>query len=306
MNGIPDECKGDCNGNSLPDSFEISQGLTADCNANGVPDSCDISSGASADCNGNGRPDSCDITVIPAGAVQWTVSSGGNGHWYKRASGSATNWATANAAAIAAHGHLVTITSPEEGAFIASRLVSAAQNTWIGLVQTIGSAEPLAGWHWSTGEDFTYSNWAQGTPNDYPSSADGEENHAVLLASGLWNDWNLARTASSIIEWSSTPENDCDLNGVPDSCQADCNADGVPNVCEIAAGAPDIDGDGIPDSCEYAQGDLSLDGIVNAVDMAILLGNWGSTTFTMGDIDHNGSIGAGDLAMLLASWHHNP
>ncbi|MEI6878978.1 MAG: lectin-like protein, partial [Planctomycetota bacterium] len=256
----------------------------------------------SADCNGNGRPDSCDITVIPAGAVQWTVSSGGNGHWYMRSTSPAENWTTANAAAIAAHGHLVTITSPEEGAFIASRLVSTAPNTWIGLVQTIGSAEPLAGWHWSTGEEFTYSNWAQGTPNDYPSAADGEENQVVMLPSGLWNDWNLARTASSIIEWSNAPENDCDLNGTPDSCQADCDNDGIPNVCEIAAGAADVDLDGIPDSCECANADLTLDGIVGGDDLAIFLANWGSSTYPCGDFDNNGSIGGGDLSILLAKW----
>ncbi len=48
---------------------------------------------------------------------------------------------------------------------------------------------------------------------------------------------------------------DCDLNGVPDECQADCNADGVPDVCES-----DCNLNGIPDECE-ALGDCDDDGL---------------------------------------------
>ena len=240
--------------------------------------------------------------MIPAGAVQWTVASGGNGHWYMRATGAAMNWADANSAAIAAHGHLATITSAEEAAFIAGSLPSSVPSSWIGLVQTIGSVEPSAGWHWSTGEAFGYSNWTDGQPNDFPSAADGEENQTILLADGKWNDWNGARTSAVLIEWSSTPENDCDLNGTPDSCQADCDSDGIPNVCEIAAGAADVDLDGVPDTCEYARGDITLDGCIDAVDMSILFSSWGSTTFTIGDFDNNGIIGSGDLTILIANW----
>lgn len=49
--------------------------------------------------------------------------------------------------------------------------------------------------------------------------------------------------------------NDCDLNGVPDECQADCNADGVPDVCES-----DCNLNGIPDGCE-ALDDCDKDGL---------------------------------------------
>jgi hypothetical protein len=86
-NGIPDECEPDCNGNLIPDAWDISNGGKADvdsdgvpdecekdCNANGVPDDYDIAVHTSADCNqdggpdeceqdcnGNGKPDDCDI-----------------------------------------------------------------------------------------------------------------------------------------------------------------------------------------------------------------------------------------------------
>jgi hypothetical protein len=84
-NGIPDECKADCNNNNLPDAWEISQNMVQDCNHNAIPDSCDIASnpaldcnnsgsidvcdivaGTAIDCNLNGKPDSCDIASNPA------------------------------------------------------------------------------------------------------------------------------------------------------------------------------------------------------------------------------------------------
>ncbi|MGD2018574.1 MAG: hypothetical protein PVJ89_10690 [Planctomycetota bacterium] len=44
---------------------------------------------------------------------------------------------------------------------------------------------------------------------------------------------------------------DCDLNGVPDVCQADCNGNGVADPCDIASGTSlDLNGDGIPDECQ--------------------------------------------------------
>ena len=60
-NGIPDECESDCNGNAVPDDWDISSGTSTDCDQNGIPDECDLSGGMSQDCNGNGLPDECDL-----------------------------------------------------------------------------------------------------------------------------------------------------------------------------------------------------------------------------------------------------
>ncbi len=46
--------------------------------------------------------------------------------------------------------------------------------------------------------------------------------------------------------------------------------------------------------------DLNGDGVVDASDLAILLGAWGGSG--TGDIDGNGTIDAGDLAILLGAW----
>ncbi len=66
----------DCNGNSVLDELEISDGLANDCNTNGIPDACDIDSDStasggpfycvtvcSADCNNDAIPDECQVAV---------------------------------------------------------------------------------------------------------------------------------------------------------------------------------------------------------------------------------------------------
>ena len=60
-NGHPDECKPDCDGDGIPDGFELALGLAFDCNSNLIPDNCDITDGTSPDCDANGIPDECDL-----------------------------------------------------------------------------------------------------------------------------------------------------------------------------------------------------------------------------------------------------
>ena len=47
-------------------------------------------------------------------------------------------------------------------------------------------------------------------------------------------------------------------------------------------------------------GDLNGDGVVNGMDMTILLGAWG--TSGPGDLDGDGIVGGSDLAILLGNW----
>lgn len=47
--------------------------------------------------------------------------------------------------------------------------------------------------------------------------------------------------------------------------------------------------------------DLDGDGAVNAIDLAILIGAWG-TPGGSADLDHDGVVGAGDLGILLGAW----
>src|SRR6187549_3712268 len=67
----------------------------------------------------------------PSEWVQWDVSSGGNGHWYKPVPGfPGLTWTFANELAQAEGGYLATITSAEENAFVFS-LVANDPNTGI-------------------------------------------------------------------------------------------------------------------------------------------------------------------------------
>jgi hypothetical protein len=55
----------DCNGNDLPDSFEIESVWyeTQDCDGNGRPDDCDIADSSALDCDADGLIDHCEIAL---------------------------------------------------------------------------------------------------------------------------------------------------------------------------------------------------------------------------------------------------
>jgi hypothetical protein len=298
-NGIPDECETDCNQNGLPDSYELAEMLVQDCNNNSRPDSCDIADGTAGDCNGNSVPDSCELgVVLPANAVQWRVSDGGNGHWYALLPNT-PGWMNCATAAKAAGGHLATLTSAAENQFVLGIATDFCRLA-IGLRQVTGAAEPSGGWHWITGEPLVYTNWYIGEPNN----VGGIENFGELRKSQnpQWNDVPDSAICGAIVEWDFTPATDCDEDGVPDACGDDCNENGIPDACDIANGDIDKDGDGIPDSCEYARGDFDLDGCVDGTDLSFILATWGMVDIPVADLDGNGVVGSTDLTILLANW----
>jgi hypothetical protein len=111
--------------------------------------------------------------------TQWTSASGGNDHWYELILNPAT-WDQANTLAAAsswngASGHLVTLTSAAEGDFVYQLLNPNPTDVWLGGYQEpYNNPDPSAGWHWVTGEAWSYTNWYAGgpypaEPNDYPA-----------------------------------------------------------------------------------------------------------------------------------------
>ena len=54
-------------------------------------------------------------------------------------------------------------------------------------------------------------------------------------------------------------------------------------------------------TCPPCSGDINESGIVDAVDLAGLLANWG-TDDPASDLDGDGIVSAPDLATLLANW----
>ena len=71
----------------------------------------------------------------------------------------------------------------------------------------------------------------------------------------------------------------------------------VPN---LAWASPDEYPDAI-DPVESIPGDLNADGLVNGIDLSVLLGRW-NTNNAECDLDGSGVVDGGDLARLLAAW----
>ena len=81
----------------------------------------------------------------------------------------------------------------------------------------------------------------------------------------------------------------------------DCNGDGISDLTTILLGlADDRDGDGVPDNCAACSGDLNSDGVVNGVDLGIVLAGWGNSGIA--DLNLDGIVNGVDLGIVLAAW----
>lgn len=122
-----------------------------------------------------------------------------NGHTYLLTD-AASDWLSAEAAAVALGGHLASANSAAENAFL-NQTFSRYGDLWIGLNQFAGGA-----WSWSSGEPLTYQNWAGGEPNN----SGGFEFAAKLNASGQWVDIAYTAGLRGIIEITNTVDLDAD------------------------------------------------------------------------------------------------
>ncbi|QMU54491.1 MAG: hypothetical protein GKS07_06095 [Nitrosopumilus sp.] len=108
------------------------------------------------------------------------LSSGGTDWWSIYASwlwhqsNSQKHWFDGN------RGHLATITSASENAFVTA-LLPHDSRAWIGLSDKNSEGE----YYWTNGEPFEYSNWNPNQPDNYNNDEDYVE---LLQYSGKWND----------------------------------------------------------------------------------------------------------------------
>ncbi len=72
-------------------------------------------------------------------------------------------------------------------------------------------------------------------------------------------------------------------------------------VLRYPLATPDEDGNGVPDTCA-CPGDLDGNAVVNAADLAALLGAWGPNPGHAADLTGDGLVDAADLAGLLGHW----
>ena len=276
---------------------------SADCNNDGIVDYGQCRDGSLPDFNGNNIPDCCEegtACVVGQFPTQWKISEGGNGHWYRLNVGGPFTWTAARALAEARGGYLGTVTSAAEDRFIRDLIrVPAAFDLfvgpWLGGYQDVTApdySEPAGGWRWVTGEPW-YAGWTGVEPNGGPL-----ENllHIAGTAPNFndlnWNDFYEGfptQPRSCVIEWSS-----------------DCNSDGIVDYGQILNGElADANDNGVPDICEQTPcpGDIAADGVVNGVDLAAVLNNWGTTGGALGaDANGDGVVDGADLALVLNSW----
>ena len=86
--------------------------------------------------------------------------------------------------------HLATITSEEEQESLITGLSGFHGEFWLGGQQSDEGTTPENSWAWETGEEWDYTNWAPGEPNDAYGSA-SEQHVAVWSRWGTdwkWND----------------------------------------------------------------------------------------------------------------------
>jgi len=130
-----------------------------------------------------------------------------NEHYYDAIAGN-INW---NDAKIAAeqliynglYGHLVTITSADENAFIVAKLTQSlgtpsSYGYWLG-AREYGSSN----FTWVTGETFSYTNWNGGEPNGGSIPDEGIHFFGQGSTPGKWNDASAAGYffPGYIVEW---------------------------------------------------------------------------------------------------------
>jgi hypothetical protein len=238
--------------------------------------------------------------------VQWAESDGGNGHWYSTVVSSDMSnmycWTEARDNASQRGGHLVTITSAAENAFIQTNLPSVTAPdgsytwAWLGAYQDSDDQEP-GEFSWVTGEPWDWTNWSPGNP----SNDGGFEDYVITDGTGygVWNDlyncWTGHHLYAYLIEF-----------------EADCNGDGIVDYGQILDGTyEDADGNGVPDCCDDdscdpgCPADIFEDGAVTIEDLLILLAQYG-TPGPEADIDGNGIVNIEDLLMVVGSWGDCP
>ena len=114
-------------------------------------------------------------------------------------------WLAAKEACENKNGHLVTITSAGENSAVATIVRNFANSAWLGAYrpQCYGHLTGPHDFVWVTGEEWVYSNWSSGEPNDSHTHQGSCENCLHMYNNGLWNDYqnNHTNMRGYVCEW---------------------------------------------------------------------------------------------------------
>ncbi len=198
-----------------------------------------------------------------------------------------------------------------------SSAVTARNSTFVG-----NGATQLAGGVRNTGGASTFSNcilWANSGPGGTTSAnqvSNGGGTTSVSYSTvqgGYTGSGNLATNpgfvdqagrdfrlgaGSPAIDSGAnatvTPGTTTDFDGAPRFVDD-------PTIVDTGVGtAPIVDRGAFERQADPCPSDLDGNGVVNAADLSLLLGSWG--TGGTGDLDGNGTVNAADLALLLGAW----
>ena len=153
-------------------------------------------------------------TVVSSAAAADPIAvSGDDGHGYEVVTGNVT-WVDAEAAARAmswgeadvCSGHLATITSADENAFLVDQFGAATLLfKWFGGIQP-DSDSGTDGWTWANGETWAYTNWATDEPtNSFYGTDFPYEDATAFWTNGTWNDaprtWLYEAAGGYVVEY---------------------------------------------------------------------------------------------------------
>jgi hypothetical protein len=249
----------DCNANGLDDSAEIEAGTVLDCNGDWIPDVCQFSEGIVEDCNGNGIADACE-KATPFEAASANLGPIGFG--------SPQSWAINEPPAAASHTTL-SLTAKGDLSSVSEYVVVRLNGDAVGVAFVDGADCTEIGPETITISAATFN--ALVVP-DGAATFTFEPTIAVNANScpgGSWIAASLSYNGATELDCNANGlldaceiaagyAEDCDLDGVPDSCQdttADCDGNRVWDACDIASGAAvDCNGNGIPDACDIGSG----------------------------------------------------
>jgi hypothetical protein len=271
---------------------------------------------------------------------------GPTGNLYEAVASASISWDDARLAAaqstwFGVSGHLATITSPQEDAFLEQLRVQAAlREIWVGGFQAAGQATTGDGWSWlndegaippdNSGPDF--ANWflPTGEPNDQDGVENDQENHLTIGFFGQpgWNDeLDDGRVNGYVVEHE-TRCSACSLAG-PDGfvdltlkfdAQAVTAAVGAEEACRVVTISGELL-DGTPfagaDSLRVqsrgggnASSDEDLDAVPDSVDNCLGVANPAQTDANLdgygnacdADYTNDGVVGAPDFMRLAAAF----
>ena len=157
--------------------------------------------------------------------IVWEFSEGGNGHSYESfLLPENTPWSVAKSFAEFQGGHLATLTNQAELDWVFDHIASDPDlwftdsfnflaGPYLGAFQNTSSpdyTEPDGGWEWVTGEEWNFTSWASGQPNDVGSQ--GALHFWSRMSAGIaptWqdinNDGGLNSPRSMIVEYVPAP-----------------------------------------------------------------------------------------------------